>query len=128
MWTTLLYFVQEAALHITPVERLLISETIHVRHTKHCWRSKDKSISHILLWTTTDRHTSFSWRAKTYFHHFYMDTWCHLKDLSRVISDRDKWRWWWWYLKFLINNNFTRALAWREVQSLVVVGTLPISP
>ena len=28
-----------------------ITKTIQVRRTRHCWRSKDELISHVLLWT-----------------------------------------------------------------------------
>ena len=48
---------QQLCNHLLP-----ISKTIKVRsiwHAEQCWRSKNKVISDILPWTTTNRHTSF---------------------------------------------------------------------
>ena len=48
-----------------------ISKTIQVRQTRHvghCWRSKDKLISDVLLWTPTHGHASVGWLERTYSH------------------------------------------------------------
>ena len=44
-------------------------QTIQIRgarHVGHCWRSKDKLVSNIFLWTPTYGHTSIDQPAKTY--------------------------------------------------------------
>ena len=45
-----------------------ISKTIKVRqrHVGHSWKSKDKFISNVLLWTPTHWHTRVSQPARTY--------------------------------------------------------------
>ena len=46
-----------------------ISQTIPVRQTRHsghCWRSKDKLISNVLLWTSRHGHANDSQLAKIY--------------------------------------------------------------
>ena len=77
----------EAAPHKTAAVQLLISHLTN--HAEHCWKSKDKLISNVLLWTPTDEHTSVDQPAKTYIHQFCMDTGCHLEDLLRVMTNRD---------------------------------------
>ena len=50
-----------------------------MKHTRHCWRSKEKLISKI-LWTPTHGHTSVAQPAKTYIHQFCADTRCCLEE------------------------------------------------
>ena len=90
----------------------LISKTIQIRWTRHeghCWRSKDKLISNVLLWTPSHGHASVGGPARTYLQQFYTDAGCSLEDLPEVIDDRDRWQervretrassttWWWWW-------------------------------
>ena len=68
-----------------------ISQTIQVRQTRrvgHYWRSKDKLISNILLWTPTCGHTSVGWPAMTYILHLCADIGGSLEDLPGAIYDR----------------------------------------
>ena len=61
----------------------LISQTIQerqARHDGHCWRSKDKLISDILLRMPSDRRTNVSWPAETYIHQLCVNTGCGLED------------------------------------------------
>ena len=78
--------------------------------SKTCWRSKDKLISDILLWTLTHGHTNVGCQVKTRIHQ--LDTGCHIVNLSRRIIDREGWwervqgicainMFWWW-----LNNTF----------------------
>ena len=74
------------------------------RHVRYCWRSNNKFISDVLLWTPNHRHTSVRWPARIYFNQHCADS-CHL--------DRDGWwewvkgthsvekPWWWWILKII---------------------------
>ena len=92
----------------------LITKTIQVRwtrHAEHCWRSRDKLISDVLLWNP------YGWAkaeqpARTYIQQLCADTGCSLKDLLEAMGNREGWRerareicadgatwwWWWWYL------------------------------
>ena len=99
----------------------LIMKTIKVRWTKHaghCWRSKDKLIIDILLWTSSHGWAKAGWIARTYIQQVSADSGCILENLLGVIDDRDGWRkrvkeicagsttwWWWWWLSFY-NNAF----------------------
>ena len=77
--------------HLPPV-----SKTIQVRQTRHaghCWRSKEKLINNILIWTPTHGRASVDWLAKTYLDQFCVDTGCRLKDLPRVMD-------WFGYMAF----------------------------
>ena len=68
-----------------------ISQTIQVRwttHARHCWRSKDKPMSNIFLWTTTHGHTSIVQSDKPSIHLQYEDIGSCPEDLSSAIADR----------------------------------------
>ena len=91
-----------------------IMKTIQVRRTRnagHCWRSRDKLISDVLLWNPTYGRAKAGWPARTYIQHLCEDTGCNSEDLQEVMNDREKWRemvrdiratsttwWWWWYV------------------------------
>ena len=93
---------------------LPITKTIQVRRTRHaghCWRSRDKLISDVLLWTPTYGRAKAGRPARTYIQQL-----CE-KDLPEVVNDREKWRervrdisasgttWWWWYIYIYIYTN-----------------------
>ena len=93
-----------------------IMKTIQVRWTRyagHCWRSRDKLISDILLWTPTYGRAKAGRPARTYIQQLCDDTGCSPEDLPEVMNDREKWRervkriracgttWWWWLLTHL---------------------------
>ena len=94
-----------------------ITKTIQVRRTRHvghCWRSKDKLISDVLLWTPTYGQAKAGRSAWTYIQQLCEDTGCSPEDLPVAMNDREKWRervrdirassttgwwwWWWWYI------------------------------
>ena len=52
----------------------------------HCWRSEDRLISGVLLWTSIDGH------ARTYLHQLCADKGYSLENLPRAMDDRDGWR------------------------------------
>ena len=73
----------------------LITKTIQVRRTTyagHCWRSRDKLISDVLLWTPTYGLTKAGRSARTYIQQLCGVTGCSPKDLPEVMNDREKWR------------------------------------
>ena len=86
-----------------------ITKTIQVRRTRHCWKSRDKLISDILLWTRTYGRTKAGWPARTYIQQLCEDMGCSPEDLPEAMNDREKWRervrdicasgttWWWWF-------------------------------
>ena len=73
----------------------LITKTIQVRRTRHaghCWRSRDKLISGVLLWTPTYDWAKAGRPARTYIQQLCEDTGCSPEDLAEAMNDREKWR------------------------------------
>ena len=91
--------------HLLSITQII--QVRQIRYAGHCSRSKDKLISDILLWTSTCRHASVGWAAKTYIHQLCADIRCCLEDWPIVMEDerereRDKGIHavgilWWWY-------------------------------
>ena len=93
-----------------------ITKTIQVRRTRHagrCWRSKDKLISDVLLWTLAYGRAKAGRPARTHIQQVWEDMGCSPENLPEAMNDRDKWRervrdirasgttwwwWWWWYI------------------------------
>ena len=72
-----------------------ITKTIQVRRTRlsrHCWRSRDKIISDVLLWTPTYGRAKAGRPARIYIHQLCEDTGCSPEDLPEAMNDREKWR------------------------------------
>ena len=70
----------------------VITKTIHVRRTRyegHWWRSKDKLISDILLWTPLHGRAKAVKQARTYKQQLCADKGCSLEDLSEAMYDRE---------------------------------------
>ena len=73
----------------------LILKTIQARRTRHaghCWRSRDKFISDVLLWTPTYGRAQAGRPARTYIQQLCEDTGCSSEDLPEAMNDREKWR------------------------------------
>ena len=73
----------------------LITKTIKIRQTRHaghCWRSRDKLISDVFLWTPSHGQTKTGWPAQTYILQLCADMGCSLEDLSEAMDDREGWR------------------------------------
>ena len=91
-----------------------ITKTIQGRQTKHaghCWRSRDKLISDVLLWTPAYGRAKAGRPARIYIHQLCEDTGYSPEDLPEVMNNREKWReWvrdirasgttWWWWIRF----------------------------
>ena len=70
-----------------------ITKTIQVRRTRHagqCWRSKNKLISDLLLWTPTYGQAKAGQLARTYIQQLCEVTGCNPEDLPEVMNDREK--------------------------------------
>ena len=72
-----------------------ITKTIKVkrtRHVGHCWRSKNKLISDILLWTPSHGRTKARWPAWTYIQQLFEDTGCSPEGRPKTMNDREEWQ------------------------------------
>ena len=73
----------------------LISKTIQIRRTRHvghCWKTKDKLKSNVLLWIPSHGHANVGRPAWTYLKQLCTDTGCSLEDLPEVMDDRGGWQ------------------------------------
>ena len=112
-----------------------ITKTIQVRrsrHAGHCWRSRDKLISDVLLWTPTYGRAKAGWPARTYIQQLCEDTGCSPEDLPEAMNDREKWWervrdiraasttwwWWWWWLFVKIAHSSCRDVKKKIMWSL----------
>ena len=71
-----------------------ISKTVQIRWTKpawHWWKSKDKLISDVFLWTPSHGRAKFDRPTRTCQQQFCMDTRSCLEDLPWVVDDKDEW-------------------------------------
>ena len=89
--------------HLPPFTKTI--KVRQTRHAEHCWRSKDKLISDILLWTPSHGRAKAGRPARTYIQQLYADTGYSLEDLLGTMNDRDGWwkeicvgsmTWWCW--------------------------------
>ena len=96
--------------HLPPITKTI--QVRRTRHAGHCWRSRDKLIRDVLLWTPTHGRAKAGRPARTYIQQLCEDTGCCLEDLPRAMNDREEWRervrdiratsaiWWrWWIVK-----------------------------
>ena len=70
-----------------------ITKTIKVRwtiHVGHCWRSKDKLISDIFLWTPSHRWAKAGRLDRTYIQQLCADTGCSPEDLPEAMDNREE--------------------------------------
>ena len=92
---------------LLPITKII--QVIRTRHAGHCWRSRDKLISDVLLWTPTYGRAKVERPARTYIQQLCEDTGCSPEYLPEAMNDREKWRervrdnraggttWWWWW-------------------------------
>ena len=67
--------------HLTPITKTIkIRQT---RHAEHCWRSRDKLISDVLLWTPSHDWAKTGWPARIYIQQLCVDTGCSPKDRQK---------------------------------------------
>ena len=72
-----------------------ITKTIQVRRTRHagnCWRSRNRLISDVLLWTSTYGRAKAGRPSQSYIRQLCEDTGCSPEDLLEALNDREKWR------------------------------------
>ena len=93
--------------HLPPIMKTI--QVRRARHAGHCWRSKDKLISDVLLCTPAYGQAKAGRPARTYIQQLCEDTGCNPEDLPKAMNDREKWRervrdirassmtWWWWW-------------------------------
>ena len=76
--------------HLPPITKTI--QVRQTRHAGHCWRSKDKLIGDVLLWTPTYGRAKAGRPARTYIQQLCEDTECSPEDLPEAMNDREKWR------------------------------------
>ena len=76
--------------HLLPITKTI--KVRRARHAGHCWRSRDKLIRDVLLWTPTYVRTKAGRPARTYIQQLCEDTGCSPEDLPEEMNDREKWR------------------------------------
>ena len=76
--------------HLPPIMKTI--QVRRTRHAGHCWRSRDKVISEVLLWTLTYGRAKAGRPARTYIQQLCEDTGCSPGDLPEAMNDREKWR------------------------------------
>ena len=93
--------------HIPPIMKTI--KVRWTRHAEHCWKSRDKLISDVLLWTLSYGWTKVGWPARTYIQQLCEDTGCGPEDLPEAMNDKEEcWErirdirasgmtWWWWH-------------------------------
>ena len=92
--------------HLPPITKTI--QVRRTRHAGHCWRSRDKLISDVLLWTPAYGQTKAGRPARTYIQQLCEDRGCCSEDLPEAMNDWEKWcervrdirasgtTWWWW--------------------------------
>ena len=65
--------------HLPPITKTI--QARRTRHDGHCWRSKDKLVSDVLLWTTAYGQSKAGRPARTYIQQLCVDTGCNPEDL-----------------------------------------------
>ena len=75
--------------HLPPITKTI--QVRQTRHTGHCWRSRDKIISDVLLWTPTYNRAKAGRPARTYMKQLCEDTGCSPEDLPEAMNDKEKW-------------------------------------
>ena len=76
--------------HLPPITKTI--KVRQTRHAGHCWRSRDKLISDVLLWTPSHGWAKAGWPAWTYIQQLCEDTGCSTEDLPEAMNDREEWR------------------------------------
>ena len=92
--------------HQPPFTKII--QVKRTRHAGHCWRSRDKLINDVLLWTPTYGRAKAGRPAQTYIQLLCEDTGCSPEDLPEARNNWENWRersrdiraggmtWWWW--------------------------------
>ena len=93
--------------HLPPIMKTI--QVKRTRHVGHCWKSREKLIRDILLWTPSHGRAKAGRPARTYIQQLCADTGCSLEDLLEAMDNREGWwervreihaggvAWWWWW-------------------------------
>ena len=93
--------------HLPPITKTI--QARQTRHAGHCWRSKDKIVSDVLLWTPAYGQSKAGRAARTFIQQLCDDMGCNPEDLPEAMNDWETWRervrdirasrtsWWWWW-------------------------------
>ena len=76
--------------HLPPITKTI--QVRRTRHAGHCWRSKDKLINDVLLWTPAYGQAKAGQPARIYIQQLCEETGCSPEDLPEAMNDREKWR------------------------------------
>ena len=98
--------------HLPPIMKTITIKWI--RHAGPCWRSRDKLISDVLLWTPSHGQAKAGRPALIYMQQLCSDTGCSPEDLLKAIDDREGWQervrdiradnvTWWWCINKITN-------------------------
>ena len=95
--------------HLTPITKTI--KIRQIRHAGHCWRSKDKLISDVLLRTPSYGQAKAGRPARTYIQQLCVNMGSSPEDLPEAMDNRERWQervrdicadgatwWWWWWL------------------------------
>ena len=115
--------------HLPPITKTI--QVRRTRHAGHCWRSRDKLKSDVLLWIPTYGRAKAGRPARTYIQQLCEDTGCSPEDLPEVMNNRKKCRervrdihaslttWWWW---FLPNKNNLHTAVWFQIIIIIILS------
>ena len=101
---------QQLYSHLPPITKTI--KIRRTRHAGHCWRSRDKLVSDVLLWTPSQGREKVGRSAWVYIQQLSADTGCCPEDRPKAMDGREGWRekvrnipvdnatwwWWWWWL------------------------------
>ena len=76
--------------HLPPITKTIKGRRI--RHAGHCWRSGEKLISDVLLWTPSYGQAKAGRPARIYIQQFCEDTGCSPGDLPEAMNNRGELR------------------------------------
>ena len=76
--------------HLPPITKTI--QIRRTRHAGHCWRSRDKLINDVLLWTSSHGRAKAERPAQTYIQQLCEDMGCSPEDLPEVMNDRERWQ------------------------------------
>ena len=71
--------------HLPPITKTI--QVWRTRYSGHCWRSRDKLMSDVLLWTPSLGQA----KTRTFIQQLYADTGCSLEDQPEAMDDREGW-------------------------------------
>ena len=74
--------------HLPPITKTI--QVSRTKHAGHCWRSRDKFISDVLLWTPTYGRAKAGRSAQTYIQQLCEDTEFSPEDQPEAMNDREK--------------------------------------